>query len=42
MKFLTVQVLLIIANVYLTMAVLYAGTLCGWAEPATTHPIKCN
>jgi hypothetical protein len=32
MKFITNQVLFIIANAYISMAILYRRTLCGWAE----------
>ena len=42
MKFLTIQLLFIIANVYLATAILYRGTVCGWAENFTDKPILCN
>jgi hypothetical protein len=42
MKILTIQLLFITANVYLSMTILYRGTLCGWAEATTDHPILCN
>jgi hypothetical protein len=42
MKFLTIQLCFIIVNVYLSMAILYRGTLCGWAEATTEQPILCN
>jgi hypothetical protein len=42
MKFLTIQLFFILANVYLSMAILYRGTLCGWAESTTSQPILCN
>lgn len=42
MKFLTIQLLFVLANAYLSMAIIYRGTLCGWAEVSTTEPILCN
>jgi hypothetical protein len=42
MKFFTIQLLFVLANAYLSMAIIYRGTLCGWAEVSTTEPILCN
>ena len=32
----------ILANTYLSIAILYRGTACGWAEFTITQPILCN
>ena len=40
--FIAQVLLLIIVNVYLAKGVLYAGTICGWAERGSTNPIRCN
>ena len=42
MKFLTIQLFFIMVNVYLSMAILYRGTICGWADDETDRPILCN
>jgi len=42
MKFLIIPLVFILVNVYLSMAILYRGTLCGWAEFDTDQPILCN
>ena len=42
MKFLTIQLLFILTNTYLSVAILYRGTVCGWAEVTTEQPILCN
>lgn len=42
MKSFTIQFLFILVNAYLSMAILYRGTACGWAEHETDQPILCN
>ncbi|CAF0821590.1 unnamed protein product [Adineta steineri] len=42
MKYLVIQLLFVIINAYHPIAILYRGTVCGWAETTTDQPILCN